>query len=109
MVSQNATDLEVHGDGATVWPSYKVSVLSPMHDPRYQGRFSSRYEKPIGRFDAQGIQIHITMYRFQGHPKNLIELCRESLNRLEAVIQKGLAASADKSKPQAATTSESSE
>jgi hypothetical protein len=98
---KDVTDLEVHGDGPTVWPKYTVHVLSSVRESHYRGRprqrFASRFE---GRFhprvESQHVDVQIENWQFEGHPKNLIELCRDSLGELEAIVRKELPGTATK-------------
>jgi len=92
---KDRTNLEVHGDGAIVWPRYYMSVERSMHysnDKRWpRERFPSRFEshfKP--RFGTNTVRAEIVSWQLQGNPKNLIELCFDTLARLEEIYRQEL-------------------
>jgi hypothetical protein len=92
---KDRTDLEVHGDGAIVWPRYTMSTLRSMHDSyanewphqRFRSRFEDRFRS---RFRTQNVKVDIEYWYFDGHHKNLIELCGDSLEELERIFRKEL-------------------
>jgi hypothetical protein len=96
--------LEVHGDGAVVWLHYTVRVSDSMRDDwswddtnkwasrltaKLKGRFRSRFGSGVEKSP-------IGYYVFEGHPKNLIELCHDSLVELEEIFRTELATDSKK-------------
>jgi len=91
---KDTTDLEVHGDGAKVWQQYRVSLTGPIPgrwgrsgdrwgDPKNEGRLSSRYSSTAGMTQ---VLREPAGWRFDGHPKNLVELCHDALEAVEAAV-----------------------
>ena len=84
-------DIEVHGNGATVFPRFAIhpaplaSQLRNKYNDRYADRFASRFA-PAG----VGIRF-IGGWQFAGNPKNLIELGHDALDAMEVVIRQALA------------------
>jgi len=92
------TDLEVHGDGATVWQNYRVSLVHPAPS-RWRSEKNDGWRSPLDRDRFQshaasslegGFKREAAGWQFDGHPKNLIELCHDSLEAFEEEFRKGL-------------------
>jgi len=92
---KDTTDLEVHGDGAKVWQEYRVSLTGPTPgrwgrsggrwgEPKNEGRLSSRYSSTGGMTQ---VLREPAGWRFDGHPKNLVELCHDALEAVEAAVR----------------------
>lgn len=93
---KETTDLEVHGDGARVWQNYRVSLIHPVPH-RWQTERNGRWESPLNRdrfkstmargFGDGGFLREPAGWRFDGHPKNLIECCHDTLEAFEAAVR----------------------
>jgi hypothetical protein len=92
---KDATDLEVHGDGPKIWQHYTVNVSNSVARGKSGTRLTSR--RFVGRFRggrfSSGNEVHQSRgstkhWQFEGHPKNLFELCRTSLDEMEALFRK---------------------
>jgi hypothetical protein len=87
-------NFEVHGDGPTVWPRFTLTI-SP-GSGRWASRWSRRARPAFAasrfrpRLSTEGIKTKIIGWLFEGHPKDVIDLCRESLDRLEDVARREL-------------------
>lgn len=88
---KDATDLEVHGDGARMWQVNVVNRFTSRWDPSRRSRFVGRLE---GRFRmGPSLGVGSSYIQFEDHPTGVIELCHACLDRLEGIATKPLTAS----------------
>lgn len=93
---KDRTDLEIHGDGSPIWPTYSIEVRQDVNS-RFASRWQSRFEaKTRTRFQlgyARRFRITVRTYQFEGSPKNLVDLCRDTLADLESIARRELGGS----------------
>lgn len=84
---------ETHGDGAVVWPRYRI--ITPGADPQRWAsnlngsRFSSRFRSYRSRWPVppRMTVTEVKDWRFQQHPENIVVLCSYALMELERIIR----------------------
>lgn len=82
-------DVEVHEDGAVVFQRFTVHPADPTS--QVEGRFASRFISRWGWREGQGIVIRRAAgWQFEGNSKNLIELCHDAVEGIEAFIRQVL-------------------
>jgi hypothetical protein len=97
---KQTTDLEVHGDGPKIWQHYRIALVWP-NAPRTEesggpwgsrfGTGKDRFRSHIeSRFPESVVSRQPAGWQFEGHPKNLIELCHDALEDLEEAVRKAL-------------------
>jgi hypothetical protein len=95
--------LETHGDGATIWRRFNVSVFDNMQE-RWPSRWSSRWGRSTERWPSRfGSRFHPTVQTHAITRKDwqfaerlstsLLELCRGGLDDLENVVRQNLSVS----------------
>jgi hypothetical protein len=89
---RDRTDIELHGDGAVVWPRYRVTIFSSPGGRFYRGysRWGSRFESANrfrSRLGLDGIERQLLGWRFDGSSMDLVELCEDSLRELESIAR----------------------
>jgi hypothetical protein len=84
---KQTTDLEVHGDGPnTPWTEESSGPWGSRFGTGtdcFQSHMESRYPESMVSRQPAG-------WQFEGHPKNLIQLCHDALEDLEEAIRKAL-------------------
>lgn len=96
--------LETHGDGATIWRRFNVSVFDCMQE-RWPARWSGRRGRGAERWPSRfGSRFHPTAqttvltgrdWQFAERlSTSLLELCRSGLDDLENIIKQNLSVSA---------------
>lgn len=90
---------ETHGDGATIWRRFNVSVSEDMqgrwparwesawgvHTERWPPRFQSRFEPTVRTHAILGKD-----WQFAERHASLVELCRDGLDDLESFVRQNL-------------------
>src|SRR6266851_376178 len=95
--------IEAHGDGATIWRRFNVSVFDNMQE-RWPARWSSRWGRSTERWPSRfGSRFHPTVQTHAITRKDwqfaerlstsLLELCRSGLDDLENVVRQNLTVS----------------
>jgi len=87
---------ETHGDGAVVWPRYRMDIPCPVPErwssnlsaPRLGSRFHSNRSKwPV---PPRLTVTEVKDWRFQQRSENIVALCSYALNELENIIRQAL-------------------
>ncbi len=84
---------ETHGDGAVVWPRYRVDIPLPVPErwqsnrsvSRFGSRFRSKWPVP-----PRMTVTEVKDWRFQQRPENIVALCSYALIELENMIRQAL-------------------
>ena len=73
-------DVEVHGDGTTIWPRFRLVGAGASQPGPLELHF----------FPRMPSQVRVIGFHFEGQPpdQNLIEFCHDSLNDFEDMIRK---------------------
>ena len=85
---RDISNLEMHGDGVTIWPRYRVDFPAPSIPKRW-----TRNDKYRSRFDKwkdSGMVVQVIDWRFSTRPDNVVELCNRAFAELEKIIQQEL-------------------
>jgi hypothetical protein len=85
---------EIHGDGALVWPRFRIDVPLPMRE-RWPSKLSVarwRTERWTPKWPtAPRVVKEVNDWRFQQRPENIVALCGHALLELENLIRQALA------------------
>lgn len=75
-------DVEVHRDGATVWPVYRLT----------DARINPPGPLELHFFPKTPNHVRVFGFRFEGHDprENLIQFCRNALNDFEEILKRQL-------------------
>jgi len=85
---RDISNLEMHGDGVTIWPRYRVDFPAPSIPKRW-----TRNDKYRSRFDKwkdSCMVVQVIDWRFSTRPDNVVELCNRAFAELEKIIQQEL-------------------
>ena len=89
-------NLEVHGDGPTIWKRFNVEVADTLQErwstrwhsrvlnrwmPRYQSRFNSVVQTQV---------VVGTDWQFSDHSSNLLTLCRNGFVEMESAVKQNI-------------------
>ncbi len=86
---RDISNLEMHGDGVTIWPRYRVHV-PPLSIPNRWSRNDDKYRSRFDKWKNSGMVVQVIDWRFSTRPENVVELCNRALAELEKVIQQEL-------------------
>jgi hypothetical protein len=86
---RDISNLEMHGDGVTIWPRYRVHVPAPPIPERWS-RNDDRYRSRFDKWKNSGMVVQVMDWRFSTRPENVVDLCNRALAELEKVIQQEL-------------------
>jgi hypothetical protein len=86
---RNRANCELHGDGALVWPRYKVNLSSSPGGRFYRdrSRWASRWQSRWRPRSLDHIETQLLGWQFDGNTRDLVELCEESLCELETIAR----------------------
>jgi hypothetical protein len=87
---RDISNLEMHGDGVTIWPRYKVHVPIIPPTPERWSRNVFRFRTTLDKLKNSGVVIQVVDWRFSTRPENVVELCNRALAELEKLIQQEL-------------------
>jgi len=72
-------DVEVHGDGTTIWPRFRIVGAGASKPGPLELHF----------FPRMASDVRVIGFHFEGRPdQNLIEFCHDALNEFEDLIRK---------------------